>query len=507
MQWIASVTVPAEIDWPLKLALRLSLHDARVIQQPGLWKRLLNWWTGTVKDQDVSRAPYVAKPNVFFLHIPKSGGSSFDAFVSSFFSLSKVLPVDLQYLGWKWNRAEPSPFRYIHLATEFDTYRDRLPSLHAITLLRNPVARILSDYWYHRERYDYGREIEDVATEYQARWDIARNLTLEEWSRIPAGRQGAYPRNLNVALLTSGTRAVAQADNRRMQRLLDRAKRTLRDDFAFFGITEEYTRSKELFCRTFGLPSHFAAGEERRNVAAQTNSRPAPTEATLQRIRDENAWDIELYEFARELFGQRAAAFQKAKWDDLTSVLLSPDDDRYPRVAGQVRIDARQMRGSGLYREEANSNGWTHRWTGGLPVATLNFGAKLPIGAELTVRLELAAVLHEVAWHSLEMTFDDAKPVRVERSDGPGGRLFFTGHFLVDRGMASRPLHALAIRSDRGHPADASPDAEDRMLGVAIQEVFLEWTRSCTRQLAGGQPPEGLGPPRDQPESAIRSAA
>ncbi|MCA9055456.1 MAG: sulfotransferase family 2 domain-containing protein, partial [Planctomycetaceae bacterium] len=421
---------PAEIDWPLMLAWRLALHDARLVRPPNWRQRLVQWWTGQARDVNVATAPYVKKQNVFFLHIPKSGGTSFDAFVSTFFSLQKVLPVDLQYLGWKWNRGEPSPFRYIHLATEYDSYRDRRNELHFITLLRNPVSRILSDYWYHREKDDYGREIARVAAEHQPRWDKARGLSLEEWSQIPVGAAGAYPRNLNLALLTCGTRKLAACSPKQLSRLLKRAQRTLRDEFSFFGIMEEYTRSKQLFCQTFGLPPHFANGQERRNMAASTTERSPPDEATLKRIREENAWDVELYEYARELFTARCRAFDATSWDDLTAIRISPDDDRYPREAGMVRIDARRMRGSGLYREEVNPSGWSHRWTGSLPVTTLNFGAKLPIGAEVTVRLELAAVVNAEAWNSMRITFDGAEAQAVERSHGPG-RLFYTCRFLA----------------------------------------------------------------------------
>lgn len=501
------MTAPAQVDWPLKLALRLGLHDARIPPRPGFWERLRRRLGGEAPPVNVATAPYVAKANVFFLHIPKSGGTSFDAFLSTFFSVSKVLPVELQYLGWKWNRGEPSPFRYIHLATEYDAYRDRLPWLHFVTLLRDPAKRILSDYWYHRQQYDYGKQIAEVASEYQPRWDAARGLSLDEWSRIPAGQEGAYPRNLNLATLTCGVTKLQGLGSSAMSRLLRRAKQTLQNDFSFVGITEEYARSKELFCRTFGLPPDFATGEERRNVAATDSRREPPAEETLRRIRAENAWDLELYEFARELFTTRYEAFQATPWDDLTTIRISPDDDRYPREAGFLRLEAARLRGSGLYREEVNPSGWTHRWTGGLPETRIHFGAKLPIGAELTVRLELAAVLDEETWNTLRVTLDGVEACGIERSHGPG-RLFFTSRYRVTRDLASRPLHGLVLHSHRGRPAQSGGDAgDDRQLGVAIQEVFIEWTRSATRQLAGGQPPEGLGPPRDELIAADTLAA
>ena len=50
------------------------------------------------------------------------------------------------------------------------------------------------------------------------------------------------------------------------RRLVERAKANLCDRFAFFGLTESYAASKRLFCHTFGLPDHYAEGEERFNL-------------------------------------------------------------------------------------------------------------------------------------------------------------------------------------------------------------------------------------------------
>jgi hypothetical protein len=62
--------------------------------------------------------------------------------------------------------------------------------------------------------------------------------------------------------------------------------------------------------------------------------------------------------------------------------------------------------------------------------------------------------------------------------------------------MATRPLHSLEVHSLLAPAAECGGARDDtRLLGVAIQEIFLDWTRSHVRQLAGGQPPEGLGPP------------
>jgi hypothetical protein len=486
-----------EHDWPLILSKRLDLHYARVEPPQPLpwWKR---WRKPRYSAPIHSHTPgyhYAYKPVIYFLHIPKSGGTSFDSFLSSFACVESELPVELRYLGWKWDPQGPIPFRYLHQATEYDQYRDRLPWVHFVAFLRDPIDRIMSDYWYHRKKYDYGHNIAQVAESWRARWDQARGLSLDEWARIPEGTDGAYPRNLNVASLTCGPQEIAKKSLHKKTLLLRRAKQVLQHEFAFFGLVEHYARSKEMFCRTFGLPEHFAIGEEKLNVTTSRSSKPPVDEATLAHIRQENAWDLELAEFAYELFEERWKKFSAERWDDLTTLRQSPDHERYPRGPGSIRIASGQIRGSGLYREERNPAGWSHRWTGAFGIATLNFGAKLPIGADLTIRLELRTASTLTGFESLGITFDGVPAFSSEKLESQG-RLFFVSRFVVTRDMATRPLHTLEIHSDLAPAAECIADQnDDRQLGVALQEIFIDWTRSHARQLAGGQPPEGMGPP------------
>ncbi len=74
--------------------------------------------------------------------------------------------------------------------------------------------------------------------------------------------------------------------------------------------------------------------------------------------------------------------------------------------------------------------------------------------------------------------------------------------------MATRPLHALEVHSLLAPAAECGGAQDDhRMLGIALQEIFIDWTRSYVRQLAGGQPPEGLGPPVEPAEPAEPAAS
>lgn len=87
--------------------------------------------------------------------------------------------------------------------------------------------------------------------------------------------------------------------------LLDSAKRNLRS-MAFFGLTEYQRKTQYLFERTFNL--EFIMPFTQVN-GTRASSVEVPAETQL-RILQLNRWDVELYEYARDLFLQR---FQVAR--------------------------------------------------------------------------------------------------------------------------------------------------------------------------------------------------
>ncbi|KAA0713352.1 Heparan-sulfate 6-O-sulfotransferase 3-B [Triplophysa tibetana] len=178
-----------------------------------------------------------------------------------------------------------------------------------ITLLRDPVSRYLSE-WKHVQR--------------GATWKTALHMcdgrpptpdelpacySSEDWTGVSLQEFMACPSNLAN---NRQTRMLADlslvgcynlssmSEERRAEMLLSSAKSNLRR-MAFFGLTEFQRKTQFLFERTFGL--HFISaftqinGTRAAGVTVGTSTR--------RRIEDLNALDVQLYEYARELFLRR----------------------------------------------------------------------------------------------------------------------------------------------------------------------------------------------------------
>ena len=80
---------------------------------------------------------------------------------------------------------------------------------------------------------------------------------------------------------------------------LERAKQNLRSHFDVVGLTEQFDTSLRLLRRRFGWKVRFYT---RKNVTRRKDQIDDLDPETHSLLREANALDIELYQFARELF-------------------------------------------------------------------------------------------------------------------------------------------------------------------------------------------------------------
>ena len=151
-----------------------------------------------------------------------------------------------------------------------------------VTFLREPVARALSFYSYARSHSDH----------------YLYQLLSEE--RL--GLRTLLERGTTAELFNLQTRMIAGESNldRSLDRsALERAKQNLQTNFCFVGLTEEFDASLILLSRTFDWSFPFYV---KKNVS-QKKSWPENIDAqTHALLRQSNALDLELYEFAQKLF-------------------------------------------------------------------------------------------------------------------------------------------------------------------------------------------------------------
>ncbi|KAF1371652.1 hypothetical protein PFLUV_G00270680 [Perca fluviatilis] len=182
-------------------------------------------------------------------------------------------------------------------------------NFYYITMLRDPVSRYLSE-WKHVQRGATWKTALHMCDGRSPTQDeLPACYSGEDWTGVPLADFMSCPSNLannrQVRMLADlslvgcyNMTTVSELERGRV--LLASAKANLRN-MAFYGLTEFQRKTQYLFERTFGLRFIRAFTQINSTRAASVGI----SEKVRWRIEGLNALDVELYEYAKELFLRR----------------------------------------------------------------------------------------------------------------------------------------------------------------------------------------------------------
>jgi Sulfotransferase family len=229
---------------------------------------------------------------VIFLHIPKTGGTTLQHILEQCYPGDQICTFkdpnrDAQIENFKRSAAgRREPYRLIqgHLSFGFHRY---VPGRSTyITFLREPVARTLSFYYHARTRPDHYL--------HPLLKDDRANLKMLLRQQTATSHEFF---NLQTAMIAGEEWGNPQRPVDRVA--LEQAKQNLRTHFQVVGLTEQFDASLRLMSRHFGWK---VGAYKKKNVTSRKPPAETVDTETKQLLREANALDIELYQFAQELF-------------------------------------------------------------------------------------------------------------------------------------------------------------------------------------------------------------
>lgn len=268
---------------------------------------------------------------VIFVHIPKASGTTLRSILIRQYGRDRVhyvQDVEAFMTGLaRQSEAEKATIRFVHGHIPFGLHQYLPgPSVY-LTMLRSPVERIVSHYYYVRR---------EPAHPLHARV-VTQRMTLEDY----VGTGLSVELNDDQVRLLSGLDARSVPYGGVTTAMLESAKTNLERSFAGVGLTERFDESVLLFRsilgwgRVYYVPLNVTAGR----VPASEIS-----ESARRIIERYNALDLQLYEHARSLL---ESALRKQGIDRCT-VLHFRAANAVHRRLGSVRrwltVSARQWR-------------------------------------------------------------------------------------------------------------------------------------------------------------------
>jgi hypothetical protein len=239
------------------------------------------------------------EPLLAFVHIPKTAGGTVISMFAAAYSKAGVrdagnYPKNPEYTVGKVSRPKKQSGRVTAGHVPYSVFREHLPAeTRYMTFLREPVDRVLSQYYRHIHRSDPSRARRPKA----ARSPKVKANSLEEAlveMRLP------QLNNFATRFLCSDP---APMDDLSPGALED-AKSNLRE-FAFVGIQERFDESLVLLRRMLGLGSIPYVD---RHVSSDRPAIDDIADHERELIEEHNQLDTELYACGLELFEEAVAA-------------------------------------------------------------------------------------------------------------------------------------------------------------------------------------------------------
>jgi hypothetical protein len=264
---------------------------------------------------------------LIFLHIPKTAGTTLNRIIEWHYnplSIFTIAPYGIRATAERFKRLPERRRRRFRVVRGHLFYgiHEFLPQgATYITMLRDPVARLLSTYHFilRRPLHPLHRRFKE------------ERLGVEDLIRLTPHRQNLQCRFIagvgrieNFRVLTKPDQAAQSGISD--ERVLEIAKENLTRSFRVVGLTERFQESLLLMMICFGWKVPFY---ENRKVS---KVRPEVETALVEMIREHNRLDVELYDFAKTLFEESLRKNEKAIRD------ISAIRSTIPKLGGFTKL-------------------------------------------------------------------------------------------------------------------------------------------------------------------------
>ncbi|MDP1383243.1 sulfotransferase family 2 domain-containing protein [Priestia megaterium] len=237
---------------------------------------------------------------ILSLHIPKTAGSTLNNILDNLFTLHEKVnyyggDYDIFINNLKSLTKDNDTLKCINGHFRFGIHEQIQRPFTYITMLRHPVERVISTYYYIRR----------VPAHYL--YEAIKDITLEEFilsedesikysvcNMQTTFISGEYPPNLN------------------------KAKKNLEEFFDFVGITEMFDQSLFLMRKIFGWD---ISSYESVNVTQNRPPLKTHSEDVITLIRERNQLDLKIYEFGKLLFDKKIESLDKKERVEMENFL------------------------------------------------------------------------------------------------------------------------------------------------------------------------------------------
>ncbi len=445
---------------------------------------------------------------LYFLHIPKTAGTSLIAILESYFDLDSIYPEKLWQKLLKKIPRDFTKYKLVrgHFAHNIHQILHKKPVY--ITMLRDPVERTISQYEHIQH--------DPIGNNWMSKNFLSQKEMLEDLNNSPEKRdrftntQTRYiGLDCDVKKFTKNMNPKA-LDNFRFDQNLPLMQKDVSDDnllriakkriieFEFVGLAERYQDSMFLLYYTFGWkPLH---SSWKLNVSAKRPHRNDLPQKTIEIIESWNKLDTELYSYAKEIFEERYSRmvedlkknyyeqnFAGIPFEDMMYKMLEKHYE-HRQNAVKTKLEktiaydfSQKLSGSGwYYREVLEKNNKAYRWTGPGKESTIDF--PLANKKDLVILFHVFLAASPDILDSLKLTVN-GQPIKLKVVFRKQSERYFEGKIPKSILSGKKSFTQFTFKINRTvNPHSINPeDPMDREVGLAFDSIKIMPTSEYDR--------------------------
>jgi hypothetical protein len=219
----------------------------------------------------------MAKPILIFSHIPKTGGLTMRKIIDQHFAPHQIYKYPAHHEARTLSLVPPSKISHIRCVyghCRFGVHRHFDRPFQYITMLRDPLKRIISSYYFIR------------SSPSNKLHEKVKKMSLEEYVFSRDSR-------INLPLHNHQTRFISGKNDPDIKLAME----NIRKHYVFIGITEMYPESVFMLNRLMGW-KHKPYSKE--NITKNKPKKIPLSDRAIKHIKEQNALDYQIYEYCKE---------------------------------------------------------------------------------------------------------------------------------------------------------------------------------------------------------------
>ncbi len=434
---------------------------------------------------------------LYFVHIPKTAGTTFATVLESFFDLDSICPEHLWHELLPEKKLNFLKYKLIWVHYGYCLYQILPKKPVYVTMLRDPIKQTISSIEHrirdpdprliHLNKF-IGKTLHEILTDSSVKLSpdpqtnyIGLNPDVSSMIDL-SNRESIF--NFNFATTMKLTKSKTTHDE-----LIKTTRQNL-SKFVFVGIAEKFEESLFLLCYTFGWRP--TSNLWKRNVSPKHIKTNALPPKALQKISDATQLDKKLYEYGLELFEERYSkmvedlkakyfepSFENLPFREIMYKMLEKhfeekiNESKIPLVNSIDYDFSQKILGSGWYwREILEETSDAFRWSGPDTVSTIDF----PLNKEndLAIQFRVMRTIIPQVLKSLKLQVN-GHPIEIKKLEEKSGSAVFEGFIPKSALMNKKHFVQLSFEVDRTiNPHEMnSLDPTDRALGIAIDRIKI----------------------------------